>query len=292
MWWRPARDEDVELLPAWLGPEIDVHDPWPTLSGPSGSARPPLLVAEAAPLGLPVAQLGEAPAPAGPDGAQRLDDAPARGSSTMSSWSTCRRCGPDRCASACPRPRRRRVIKVESRSRPDGAARPAGVLRPAPRRARERGAGVHGARWSGEAARRCCCPRRRGHRGIAAGALRQLGADAERVARRPVPRAAGRRTPRRRSGAAGARRRHGGRRWPRSMRSRTRAGASVPDASPTLRAGSRRLPRCSRRRAEAEMAAGLSPALAALVAAAPGSPSTRRRGMSPAHYRRRPGRGL
>jgi hypothetical protein len=117
-----ARDEDVELLPAWLELAVDPHDPWPGLARALGDDAAATLVARAAPLGLPVARMGEArAAPAvrprrlgAATGPLPLDECVVVDLSSL--WA-----GP-LCAHLLGLAGAR-VIKVESVRRPDGARR-------------------------------------------------------------------------------------------------------------------------------------------------------------------------
>jgi crotonobetainyl-CoA:carnitine CoA-transferase CaiB-like acyl-CoA transferase len=116
-----ARDQDAELLPAWLGPAIDPHDPWPELARAVGERPASALVAEGAPLGLPVARLGETRPVGAPVTARPLGDAAAPEQladvvvvDLSALWA-----GP-LCAHLLGLAGAR-VIKVESSSRPDGA---------------------------------------------------------------------------------------------------------------------------------------------------------------------------
>ena len=112
------RDEDRDLVPAWLETEWTV-DPWPLLEAQVGGRTTVELLEGAHLLGLPVAALGERVA-SKPYRVVNVDGPPVRGRDRpvvvdlSSLWA-----GP--LAGALLRDRGAEVIKVESTSRPDGA---------------------------------------------------------------------------------------------------------------------------------------------------------------------------
>lgn len=120
-----ARDDDVALLPAWLGLDVDPpHDAWPVVAEVVEHRTSGDLVAQAALLGLPVSAVAAvAPCPGDPVLATRLREhggAPGSGGPLVvdlsSLWA-----GP-LCARLLGQ-RGARVVKVEGRDRPDGARR-------------------------------------------------------------------------------------------------------------------------------------------------------------------------
>jgi hypothetical protein len=117
-----ARDDDVELLPAWLELDVDPHDPWPGLARAVGDRAAAPLVARAAPLGLPVARLGEAlAAPAVRTRRLRATTGPLLLHECVVADLSSLWAGP-LCAHLLGLAGAR-VIKVESLRRPDGARR-------------------------------------------------------------------------------------------------------------------------------------------------------------------------
>ena len=119
-----ARPEDVELLPAWLGVDDQVADPWSAVTVALAGRRCDELVAGASLLGLPVAALGERVGDGG-DGVLAADLAAAPPVGSLADvlvvdcsglWA-----GP-LCASLLGLAGAR-VVKVESVARPDGARR-------------------------------------------------------------------------------------------------------------------------------------------------------------------------
>jgi hypothetical protein len=115
-----ARPEDVELLPAWFDEPVGVAaDPWTVVETLAARRTAAELVIAAAPLGLPVAALGEVPAEADPVGRQHLSNERRRRHRPLvvdlsSLWAgpLCARLLGELGAE---------VVKVESTTRPDGA---------------------------------------------------------------------------------------------------------------------------------------------------------------------------
>lgn len=116
-----ARPEDVDLLPAWLGCDPVLDDPWPTVAAAVAGRDAHDLVGPGGELGIPVARLGECVDRQTPQ-ATRHGDAQGRSIEGLvvldlaSLWA-----GP-LCANILHRAGAQ-VIKVESRHRPDGARR-------------------------------------------------------------------------------------------------------------------------------------------------------------------------
>lgn len=114
-----ARPDDVELLPAWLGGDPVPGDPWPTVAAAVADRDAEQLIGLGGDLGIPVARLGECD-DRQPLYAARHGAAPRRSIEGLvvldlaSLWA-----GP-LCANLLQRAGAR-VIKVESRGRPDGA---------------------------------------------------------------------------------------------------------------------------------------------------------------------------
>lgn len=114
-----ARPDDIELIPAWLGCEPSPSAPWPAVIDAVAARDADQLIASGAELGLPVARLGECDRPeairAAPLGhAEPRSIVGLNVVNLASLWA-----GP-LCGNLLQRAGAR-VIKVESRSRPDGA---------------------------------------------------------------------------------------------------------------------------------------------------------------------------
>jgi CoA-transferase family III len=116
-----ARDDDLDLVPAWLESEPDLAS-WEAVEGIVPSRRAAELTERGALLGLPVSTVGEVPAPAAPVAARRIATAaratraPTLVVDLSSLWAgpLCTRLLAERGAD---------VVKVESTTRPDGARR-------------------------------------------------------------------------------------------------------------------------------------------------------------------------
>ena len=113
------RDDDLASVPAWL--EVEGSSPWPTVEAVVPHRTCVDLVSRAELLGLPVAALGEVPAPAAPVRVVRTGEAPALKAPPLVADLSALWAGP-----LCTRllaERGAEVVKVESPSRPDGARR-------------------------------------------------------------------------------------------------------------------------------------------------------------------------
>lgn len=113
-----ARPSDFSDLPAWLETEVDEDDPWPAVAASVRTREAAELVERATPFGLPVAALASVAHPfARPaDSPTRVDLDGVVVVDLSSLWAgpLCTRLLSDAGAT---------VLKVESRSRPDGARR-------------------------------------------------------------------------------------------------------------------------------------------------------------------------
>jgi hypothetical protein len=117
-----ARDDDLDLVPAWLESDPDLP-PWDAVEAVVQGRRAVELVDRAALLGLPVARVGEVPAPGEPVATRRVAASASRATRSRplvvdlsSLWAgpLCTRLLAERGAD---------VVKVESTTRPDGARR-------------------------------------------------------------------------------------------------------------------------------------------------------------------------
>lgn len=112
-----ARDSDSALVPALLGRRIGDADPWPALARHLARKRAGEAVAQAALLGLAVAEVGEArcPAPRSAPGTPRPWDRPPVVVDLSALWAG-PLCGALLAQAGC------QVTKVETRQRPDSTA--------------------------------------------------------------------------------------------------------------------------------------------------------------------------